>query len=365
MLAAWLSALLVVACAAASLALLIVAVDPLVRQAHLPRSAIQTHSFATAPQGLCSIGDGRLLVCLGDTVEELDTTTGGQRVWRSFEGALIASAAPLCSRTIAVVDRRNHRALIVAREDGFSSRSIGVLGSSRCRFCLPTAVACGELGLIAVCDVYNHRVVLFRDLTIAPNTCSLPSAPDLFSLAAWDFDNENDQVISEDMPDPFLQHELLDQGEERNVAVLAPDVAYVREVGPIVGLEPRPLCCPESVAMSQDAMYIADTANHRILRVSLESYESVATYPERDAPMGALLAPKGIAYDPFSCQLFVCDSGNNRIQVLSSNLEPLGEIGFGELQSPRALACYDRLLAVVHDGVPQLKIFRQIEHVRC
>ncbi len=93
---------------------------------------------------------------------------------------------------------------------------------------------------------------------------------------------------------------------------------------------------------SNSLLYVADTG-HNIIRVyNLEGREQFKVGPSTEAPgsePGQFKSPKGVAIDS-SGNLWVADSGNNRVEEFSSGGGYLSELGSGEerLSIPAALA---------------------------
>ena len=104
-------------------------------------------------------------------------------------------------------------------------------------------------------------------------------------------------------------------------------------------------CQPSGVAVdSAGNMYIADTNNHRIVKMN-SSGTVVAAWGSKGSGQGQFKYPQGVAVAPTG-EVFVCDTANNRIQVLDSSgtyLRQWGSRGSGDSQ-------FDWPLSIAVDG---------------
>jgi aldose sugar dehydrogenase len=112
------------------------------------------------------------------------------------------------------------------------------------------------------------------------------------------------------------------------------------EFGPRDGM----LTSPEGVAINPSSgnVYVADTGNNRI-QVFSSNGTFVSKWGEQGTTDGMLRSPEGVAINPSSGNVYVADTGNNRIQVFSSNgtfISKWGEQGTtdGMLRSPAGIA---------------------------
>ncbi|MCC6298330.1 MAG: TIGR03663 family protein [Anaerolineales bacterium] len=98
---------------------------------------------------------------------------------------------------------------------------------------------------------------------------------------------------------------------------------------------PLGLNTPRSIAAGQDGdLYVADSNNHRILRIAadgslLNEWGTFADLSQGDAPLGTFFEPWGVAVGPDG-SVYVTDTWNNRVQKFSKDGKPIkawGEFG--------------------------------------
>lgn len=82
-------------------------------------------------------------------------------------------------------------------------------------------------------------------------------------------------------------------------------------------------------------LFIADTGNDRILLFTAEG-EFIEDWGRRGSRPGEFVAPQGIAIK--DDEVYILDSGNRRVQRLTTTGRPLGEWTLGEVQDPYAIA---------------------------
>ena len=74
---------------------------------------------------------------------------------------------------------------------------------------------------------------------------------------------------------------------------------------------------PDSIAISGGYAWVADTKNNRIDSWNVSTKAAVANYGSLGAGTGQFKTPTGIAVDPTTGDVYVADSGNNRVIELS------------------------------------------------
>jgi len=127
-------------------------------------------------------------------------------------------------------------------------------------------------------------------------------------------------------PEGFIY--VADSGNHR-IQKFTPDGEFVAAWGEQSSLDvesgtPRGFLEPWDVAVAPDAMYIADTWNHRIQKLDAEgnlvaSWGLFGQYGPGDASgRSAFYGPRGIAVGPDG-RVYVADTGNKRVQVFESD----------------------------------------------
>jgi glucose/arabinose dehydrogenase/plastocyanin/streptogramin lyase len=131
------------------------------------------------------------------------------------------------------------------------------------------------------------------------------------------------------------------------IQVFSSDGTFVSNWGRFGGSQNGTFSHPQGIAIDpQGHVYVADTGNNRIQVFSsngtyISKFPSVwGEFGPRD---GRLTSPEDLTIDPSSGNVYVADTGNNRIQVFSSNgtyISKWGEYGTtdGMLRSPAGIA---------------------------
>lgn len=99
---------------------------------------------------------------------------------------------------------------------------------------------------------------------------------------------------------------------------------------------------PHGLAVHDGAVYLVDTYNDRVLRITIEdgvvhsiAGTGVAGFGDGDGKLAQnapLSAPKSLSFDPAG-NLFICDSGNNRVRKIDTNGIITTVAGLGALGS--------------------------------
>lgn len=106
---------------------------------------------------------------------------------------------------------------------------------------------------------------------------------------------------------------------------------------------------PQSVVVDRkDNIYISDTGNHRVHKLDF-SGSQVAIWGKEGMGKGQFQSPVGQAIDRFG-NIYVADRGNHRVQIFSSEGYYLAEFGQPDLDDPVDVAVDDSLRAYVSDA---------------
>ena len=135
--------------------------------------------------------------------------------------------------------------------------------------------------------------------------------------------------------------------QSSKVAIVSPSGKLVRQVG-VQSADGRALSLATGIIASDDALFVSDHFNHRILKLSLASGELLAAAGSEDGADGTGVdefdAPEDLALSSDRALLFVADRNNSRVVVLDSGtMAWKGQIGRngkrdGELYIPIGLA---------------------------
>ena len=80
------------------------------------------------------------------------------------------------------------------------------------------------------------------------------------------------------------------------------------------------MIAPHGIAIHRDNLYVTDTATHAVFQFKIEAdMRLVAKLGSRGSGVGQFYCPRGLSVSP-NGDVFIADSGNNRIQVLDDSL---------------------------------------------
>ena len=122
------------------------------------------------------------------------------------------------------------------------------------------------------------------------------------------------------------------------VFILGPDG---RPAGELRG-DPAGMGRPVGLALSKDRLYVSDVARHRVAMYDLNGI-FIAAFGRRGRAAGEFNFPTYLWYEEAAQRLWVCDSGNFRVQRLTRDGVPDGSVGAagnrpGYLARPRGVA---------------------------
>jgi len=223
-----------------------------------------------------------------------------------FAEAYAVDVAP--SGQVYVMDRLNHR-IQRFQADGTYVNRVGARGTQPATFSWPEGLTTGPDGSVWAVDTRGDRIERFgADLspTGVPSYGSTGSAVGEFSFPS------NADVA----PDGVVW-----VADTRNHRLQTFDPATKRfaSVG-TQGAGPGQLNHPQGVAVTADAVFVADTANNRVQKLGLDG-GFVAQFST------GLLGPEGVEVAPDGT-VWVADTQHDRLVHLSADLADLGD-GFG------------------------------------
>ena len=181
-------------------------------------------------------------------------------------------------------------------------RSVGLTGNGHLQFRDPVGVAVGTNYRFYICERENHRIqVLNQDFSFhkvigkrGNGDCEFNSPSDIVAdgrgfLYIADCWNHRIQVLNE-------------------------DGVFIREFG-YKGSQPGELNWPSHICVDADEalVMVTEVRNHRV-SVFQTNGQFVKCFGRKGSGLGQLYKPRGIAMD-FNKMIYVCDCGNNRIQV--------------------------------------------------
>ncbi|TPW20610.1 MAG: NHL repeat protein, partial [Elusimicrobia bacterium] len=134
-----------------------------------------------------------------------------------------------------------------------------------------------------------------------------------------------------------------------------------RPAGELRG-DPAGLGRPVGLALAEDRLYVSDVARHRVAMYDLAGV-FIAAFGRRGGGLGEFNFPTYLWYEAARRRLWVCDSGNFRVQRLTRDGVPDGAVGGpgnrpGYLARPRGVALdSDGHLYVVDGAFEAVSLF--------
>ena len=181
-------------------------------------------------------------------------------------------------------------------------RTVGLTGSGQLQFRDPVGVAIGTNKRIYICERENHRVqVLNQDFSFHKIIGKRGNGDGEF--------NSPSDIVADGRG--FLY--VADCWNHR-IQVLNENGTFIREFG-IKGSNPGELNWPSHICIDADEalVMVTEVRNHRVSMFQTNG-QFVKCFGRKGSGLGQLYKPRGIAMD-FNKMLYVCDCGNNRIQV--------------------------------------------------
>jgi sugar lactone lactonase YvrE/ABC-type Fe3+ transport system permease subunit len=191
----------------------------------------------------------------------------------------------------------------------------------------PTGVSVGPDGLIYVADTHYYQILVYD----ADGNEQLRFGE--YGTGPGQFIYPTDVVVA---PDGRLY--VAEYGGNDRIQIFSPEGIYIDQFGSF-GSEPGQLNRPQSMALanSGQAIIVADSCNHRISIYDLEG-KLIRMFGEPGVASGQLLYPYDLVQLPDGI-LLVCEWGNHRVQAFAVDGTPsgiFGQLGYapGQLRTP-------------------------------
>ena len=169
-------------------------------------------------------------------------------------------------------------------------------------------------GDVVAMDTVNQRVAVFSPTGTLINLCGQRGFTD-----TGDFNWPRGVAV-----DPATGNYWIADTKQSDIQILPPITSpamsgcgagtYVTQT---LGTAPGDVDYPDSIAISGGYAWVADTKNNRIELWNVATQAFVASYGSLGSGTGQFSVPTGIAVDPTTGNVFVADSGNNRVVELA------------------------------------------------
>ena len=233
----------------------------------------------------------------GERIRSIDTSSVRSGIGRyklNLRGVAVHEDS-----NIYVTDTESHR-LSKFNSDGKLVKSVGGEGGRTGQFLYPRGIALSQDKKLFVCDSYNHRIQVFNT-NLKFVFC--------FGKAG---SGEGEMSGPYDLTfDPADSGYVADSGNHR-VQVFSQNGTYLRTFG-VCGSGPAKLSDPVGIHVDHDHVYVAERGNVRISTFHT-SGAFITSFGRWGRGEGELEYPRGITTDQDGF-LYVCDAGNDRIQV--------------------------------------------------
>ena len=112
--------------------------------------------------------------------------------------------------------------------------------------------------------------------------------------------------------------------------------------------------CGDRILITQG--HISSSQRHNILNYQLNG-EFVSRIGKYGRNENEYSSPFGLTFDESSGYIFICDSGNDRIQILSKEFNFISQFGAGKLLSPRDIKLSLECIVVLDKSTPCIHLF--------
>ena len=201
---------------------------------------------------------------------------------------------------IYVTDVESHR-LSKFNSDGKLVKSVGGNGGRTGQFDSPRGIALSQDNKLFVCDTYNHRIQVF-DTNLKFVFCF-----------GKEGSGEGEMNGPSDLTFDPAGSVYVGDSDNNRVQVFSKNGTYLKRTFGVHGRGPGELSDPCAIHVDHDHVYVAEWGNHRV-SVFHRSGAFITSFGRRGGGEGKLKYPCGITTDQDGV-LYVCDSGNNCIQV--------------------------------------------------
>ncbi|VDN03240.1 unnamed protein product [Thelazia callipaeda] len=223
---------------------------------------------------------------------------------------------------IVVADRSNNRIQLFDKEGNFLFK-FGSPGTRPGQFDRPAGIAVNSLNEIVVADKDNHRIQVFNDRgDFLLKFGERGRTPGLFNYPWGVAVNSFNQIAVSDTRNHRIQASFCLE-KFYSVMMFSPQGHFIRKFGFDSSLHsyknldsPRGLCFLQDGQLVVTFIISSDFNNHRLVVMSSRNTSDMKMYGSEGDREGLFCRPQGITTDNEG-HILVCDSRNNRIQVLN------------------------------------------------
>jgi DNA-binding beta-propeller fold protein YncE len=253
--------------------------------------------------------------------------------------------------SLYVADSGKSAIYVLDANDGKLLESIGRFGWRSGEFDGPADVAVDAQLRLYIADSGNNRVQRFSLINRS------------FSVVAGEKQNESGRSISLSEPQSVAAdvsgYVYIADTWNHRILKIDPLGRLQMEIGGL-GWAGQQFRNPRGVTVDfRNNIYISDTGNHRVHKLDF-SGSQIAIWGEEGTGEGQFRNPAGQSIDRFG-NVYVADQGNHRVQIFSPEGRYLAEFGRQVLDDPVDVAVDNDFRAYVTDsGAGDIEVFRII-----